>query len=84
MKNVGPRRFATAEAAAVRLLEIAQTLRVDQGRLPVGKWNSTFLWQDKASVEEYSLGRDKLIADGVIVMHECGGFFMWTAGAMPR
>jgi hypothetical protein len=76
-KHVENRPYAKPEAAAARLLEIAKTLRSDERRLPVGEWNSTFIWRDKASVAEYTLGRDKLIADGIIQMHECGGFFMW-------
>lgn len=80
-KYVEDRPYAKPEAAAARLLAIASTLRIDQGRMPVGKWNSTFLCEDKASVAEYTLGRDRLIADGVIVMHECGGFFMWASSS---
>jgi hypothetical protein len=76
-KFIKDRPYATAEAAAERLLEIAKTLRIDDGLMPIGEWNSTFIWKDKASVAEYTLGRDKLIADGVIKMHECGGFFKW-------
>ena len=76
-KHIKDRPFAKPEAAAARLLEIAKTLWIDEGRIPIGEWNSTFIWKDKASVAEYTLGRDKLIADGIIKMHECGGFFMW-------
>ncbi|WP_441255890.1 hypothetical protein [Tardiphaga sp. 285_C5_N1_2] len=78
-KHVKDRPYSTAEAAAARLLEIAKTLRIDDGLMPIGEWNSTFIWNDRASVAEYTLGRDKLIADGIIKMHECGGFFMWKS-----
>jgi hypothetical protein len=71
------RPYAKPEAAAARLLEIAKTLRIDDGLMPIGEWNSTFIWKDKASVAEYTLGRDKLVADGIIQIHECGGFIMW-------
>lgn len=84
MKFVEPRPCATPEAAAVRLLAIAKTLRIDRGVMPVGEWNSTFLWKDKASVAEYTLGRDNLVTDGIIKMHESGGFFMWANGAAPE
>lgn len=43
--------------------------------MSVGKWNSTFLSGGIANPAEYSAGRDKLIADGII--DECGGFIMW-------
>jgi hypothetical protein len=69
--------YSKPETAAAGPLEIAKTLRIDEGRMPIGEWNSTFIWKDKASIAEYTLGRDKLIADGIIKMHECGGFFMW-------
>ncbi|MGM4987530.1 hypothetical protein [Tardiphaga sp. 841_E9_N1_2] len=78
-KHVKDRPYAKPEAAAARLLEIAKTLRIDDGLMPIGEWNSTFIWKDKASVAEYTLGRDKLIADGIIQIHECGGFIMWKA-----
>jgi hypothetical protein len=79
MKFVKARPYAEPANAAARLLEIAKTLRIDDGLMPIGEWNSTFIWKDKASVAEYTLGRDKLIADGIIKMHECGGFFMWKS-----
>jgi hypothetical protein len=69
------RPYADPAKAAERLIEIAKTLRNDKGRMPVGEWNSTFL--KGGNVAEYTAGRDKLIADGVIQMHECGGVFMW-------
>jgi len=70
------RPFAKPEAAAARLLEIAKSLRIDEGRMSIGEWNGTFLRGD-ATVAEYTAGRDKLVADGIIQIHECGGFIMW-------
>jgi hypothetical protein len=26
---------------------------------------------------DHTAGRDKLVADGIIQIHECGGFIMW-------
>jgi hypothetical protein len=43
----------------------------------VGKWND-LVRAAGGSVDEYAAGRDQAIADGVIVMHECGGFVMST------
>ncbi len=80
-KFVQARPYATPEAAAARLLEIAKTLRVDQGHMPIGEWNGTFLKNGAGSVAEYSLGRDHLIKTGVIKMHECGSMFRWGNGA---
>jgi hypothetical protein len=75
------RPYAKSEAAARKLIEIARTLPVDKGRMCVGKWNDLFRAAG-GSVDEYAAGRDQAIADGVIVMHECGGSVMFTeAGA---
>jgi hypothetical protein len=79
MKFVKARPYAEPANAAARLLEIAKTLRIDDGLMPIGEWNSTFIWKEKASVEEYTAGRDRLIADGIIEIHECGGFIMWKS-----
>ncbi len=74
MKYVEPRPSAKPEAAAARLLEIAKAIGDDaRGLIPIGAWNATFLNRDKASAAEYSLGRDHLIAAGLIEMHGCGG-----------
>jgi hypothetical protein len=78
-KHVKDRPYAKPEAAAARLLEIAKTLRIDEGRMSIGERNGTFLRGGTANVEEYTAGRDKLIADGVIQIHECGGFIMWKS-----
>jgi hypothetical protein len=75
------RPYAKPESAARKLIEIARGLPVDKGRMCVGKWNDLFRAAG-GSVDEYATGRDKAVADGLIVMHECGGFLMFTeAGA---
>jgi hypothetical protein len=76
-KYAKDRPCAKPEAAAARLLEIAKALRIDEGRMPIGEWNGTFL-RDGGNVAEYTEGRDKLVADGIIQIHECGGFIMWV------
>lgn len=75
-KYVQDRPHAQPEAAATRLLEIAKTLRIDEGRMSIGEWNGMFL-RGGGTVAEYTAGRDKLVADGIIQIHECGGFIMW-------
>jgi hypothetical protein len=77
------RPYAQPEAAARKLIEIARTLPVDKGRMCVGKWNDLFRAAG-GSVDEYAAGRDQAIADGVLVMHECGGFVMFTEAASDR
>jgi hypothetical protein len=74
------RPYAKPEAAARKLIEIARTLPVDKGRMCVGKWNDLFRAAG-GSVDEYAAGRDQAIADGVLVMHECGGLVMFAGTA---
>jgi hypothetical protein len=76
-KFAADRPFSNPASAARKLIEIARTLPVDKGRMCVGKWNDRFRAAG-GSVDEYAAGRDRAIADGVIVMHECGGFLMFT------
>ncbi|KAA0069534.1 hypothetical protein [Tardiphaga sp. P9-11] len=71
------RPYADPAKAADKLVEIAKTLRVDQGHMPVGEWNGTFLKGGAGTVAEYAAGRDHLIETGVIKMHECGSMFRW-------
>jgi hypothetical protein len=75
-KFAADRPFSSPAFAARKLIEIARTLPVDKGRMCVGKWNDRFRAAG-GSVDEYAAGRDQAIADGVIVMHECGGFIMF-------
>jgi hypothetical protein len=79
MKFIQPRPYSDPANAAQRLIEIAKTLRVDREHMPVGEWNGTFLKGGIASPAEYGAGRDRLIADGVIQMHECGSMFRWNS-----
>ncbi|SFL50786.1 hypothetical protein SAMN03159423_2112 [Bradyrhizobium sp. NFR13] len=83
-KFVKDRPYAKPEAAATRLLEIAKAIGADRrGMIPVGAWNTTFLNRDKATATEYALGRDHLIAAGLIVMHGSGGYIMWGPNCDP-
>lgn len=70
-------KYADAKAAMQRLLEIANGLRVDKGRMSVGEWNGQFL-KEGGSIAEYTAGRDLALAEGLIQMHECGGYVMFT------
>jgi hypothetical protein len=82
-KFIGSRPYAKPEDASAKLVEIAKALRVDRGRMPIGEWNGTFL-KAGGSVAEYSVGRDRLIAHAVIVMHECGSMFMWKTPSIEE
>jgi hypothetical protein len=78
MKHVELRPYATSEAAAARLFEIAKAIGADRrGIIPVGAWSATFFNQDKATASEYALGRDHLIEAGSIEMEGSGGYILW-------
>jgi hypothetical protein len=81
---VKDRPYARPEAAAARLWEIAKAIGADRrGMIPVGAWNATFLNRDKANAAEYALGRDHLIAAGLIEMHGSGGYILWGPNCDP-
>lgn len=84
MKYVEPRPYAKPEAAAARLLDIAKAIGADRrGMIPVGAWNATFINRDKGSAAEYGLGRDHLIAAGLIEMDGSGGYITWGPNCDP-
>jgi hypothetical protein len=82
-KFAADRPFAKPEVAARKLLEIADELPIDQGRICIGKWNSIFLAAG-GNVAEYTAGRDKAATDGLIEIHECGAFIMLTGRICER
>jgi len=82
-KFVQPRPFANPEAAARKLMEIANQVEpVQDGRIHIEKINGPFLFQLKGTPAEYKAGLDLAIAKGWLVMHESGTFVKFTeAGA---
>ncbi len=85
MKLTADRPYSKPEAAAARLFEIAKAIGADKrGMIPVGAWNATFLNMDKASVAEYTLGRDHLIAARLIEMEGSGGYILWGPNCAPE
>jgi hypothetical protein len=82
MKYLEPRPFADPEAAARKLLEIANaTEAVQDGRLHIEKINLPFL-RDGGSPAEYGAGMKRAIERGWLWMHESGTYVKFTpAGA---
>jgi hypothetical protein len=82
MKFTESRPFADPEAAARRLVEIANTIEpVQDGRLHTEKINLPFL-RDGGSRAEYSAGLKRAIELGWLWMHESGTYVKFTpAGA---
>jgi hypothetical protein len=83
MKFTEARPYADPEAAARKLIEIANTVEAPQeGRIHIEKINGPFLYEFEGSPPEYGAGLDLAIARGWLVMHESGTYVKFTqAGA---
>jgi hypothetical protein len=77
------RPFASPEAAARKLIEIANSVEaVQDGRIHIEKINGPFLYELKGTPAEYSAGLRVAIARGWLVLHESGTYVRFTqAGA---
>ena len=82
-KFVEPRPYADPEAAACKLLEIANAHEpYMDGRILIERLNGAMLYQHKATPAEYKAGLDRAIANGWLELHESGTFVRSTqAGA---
>ena len=73
MKFASSRLYADPEAAARKLLEIANaTEAVQDGRIHIEKLNGPFLFKEGGSPAEYTAGLDLAIARGSLWRHESG------------
>ena len=83
MKFVAERPYADPEAAARKLVEIANSVEaVQDGRIFIELINWPFLHDLKGTPAEYKAGLDLAIERGWLQMHEFGTFVKFTqAGA---
>ncbi len=83
VKFVDIRPFADSEAAARKIVEIANGLEpYMDGRLLVERINGPFLYEHKGSPAEYGAGIQRAIEKGWLMMHESGTYLRFTqAGA---
>jgi hypothetical protein len=83
MKFVADRPFADPDAAARKLMELANAVEpVQDGRIYIEKINGPFIYQHKGTPAEYKAGLDLCIANGWLWLHESGTFVKFTvAGA---
>jgi hypothetical protein len=83
MKFVAERPYADPEAAARKLLEIANSVEaVQDGRIHIELINWPFLHELKGSPAEYGAGLDFAIEQGWLEMHRSGTYVKFTqAGA---
>jgi hypothetical protein len=79
MKFATDRPYADPEAAARKLIEIANTVEaVQDGRIHIEKINGPFLYEFKGSPAEYKAGLDLAIAKGWLWKHESGTYVKFT------
>ncbi len=83
MKFVAERPYADPEAAARKLIEIANSVEaVQDGRIFIELINWPFLSELKGSPAEYLAGLNLAIERGWLQMHESGTYVKFTqAGA---
>jgi len=79
VKYVKPSPYADPEAAARKLVEIANTIEPAQdGRIFIQQINAPMPYEHKATPAEYKAGLDLAIAKGWLVLHESGTFVRFT------
>jgi hypothetical protein len=78
MKFKDARPYADVAAAEKKLLELANAMEADKGRVPVGALNTQFIIGAGGSVAEYSAGMKAAIAHGYFTMHASGGYVSFT------
>ena len=83
MKFTADRPFASPEAAARKLLEIANAIEaVQDGRIHIEKLNGAFLFTEGGTPQEYGAGLAHAIESGWLWKHESGTYVKFTpAGA---
>jgi hypothetical protein len=83
MKFAANRPYADPEAAARKLIEIANSVEaVQDGRIFIELLNGPFLFDLKGTPAEYSAGLNLAIERGWLEIHESGTYVKFTqAGA---
>ena len=83
MKFAAERPYADPEAAARKLIEIANSVEaVQDSRIFVELINGPFLYEHKDSPAEYKAGLEAAISRGWLLLHESGTYVKFTpAGA---
>ena len=78
-KFVQPRPYANPEAAARKIMEIANGLEpYMDGRILIELLNGPMLYQFKATPAEYGAGLDRAVQMGWLELHESGTFVRFT------
>jgi hypothetical protein len=78
-KYVEPRPYADPDAAARKIIEIANAFEsIQDARIYIEKINGPMLFVEKATPAEYKAGLDRAIAHGWLVLHESGTYVKFT------
>jgi len=82
-KFVEPRPYADPEAAARKIVELANDHEpYMDGRILIERLNGAMLFHERATPAEYKAGLDRAIERGWLELHESGTFVRFTqAGA---
>ena len=82
VKFVETNPLSDPDAAARKIVEIANAVEPIQGRIHIEKVNGPFLFQVKGTPAQYKAGLLRAVALGWINVHESGTFLTFTqAGA---
>ena len=82
MKYIEPRPYAGPEAAARKLMEIANFIEpVQDGRIHIELINGPFLYELRGSPAEYKAGLDLAIERGWLWLYESGTYEFTQAGS---
>ena len=83
MKFVTDRPLADPDAAALKLLELANAVEpVQDGRIYIEKINDPFLYKLKATPAQYKAGLERAISNGWLWLHESGTFVKFTEAGL--
>jgi hypothetical protein len=73
MKFVSDRAFANPDAAARKLMDLANAFEpVQDGRVYIEKINGPFIYELRGTPAEYKAGLDRAVAKGWLWLHESG------------
>ena len=78
MKFTTDRLYSTPEAAARKLVEIANSVEAVRGRIHIELINGPFSYQHKGSPAEYGAGLKLAIERGWLCLHESGTYVKLT------
>ena len=83
MKFVTDRPLADPDAAALKLLELANAVEPAQdGRIYIEKINEPFLYKLKGTPAQYKAGLERAISNGWLWLHESGTFVKFTEAGL--